>query len=149
MNACLMTVLLALAAAPPATVTIHTCIEDGVRRHQSMPCSSGHTEQIRAAPLVPLSPANAQYIESLRQDLKHRQEQKARQRPPATQPRPVKPRGPRHRARVRGAVISLHADPAACANARQRRDAAFLAAGMQRSFALGRRMDARVQAACR
>ena len=56
---------------------------------------------------------------------------------------------PRRQGAPRGAVISLHRDPSACERAKRARDQAYARLGLKRDFATSRKLDDRVNDACR
>jgi hypothetical protein len=128
----------------PAPRQVHTCVVDGARQYQSLPCT-GRTERIREMPPPVDTRANAVYIESLCQELK------AKRRVETSPPRPRRTQRPglRQLPAIRGAVISVHADPARCAAARRQREATYRKAGDRPSLALSRKMDDLVHDACR
>lgn len=119
---------------------IHKCAgPDGQSSYQSTPCApTQRTEWVRDYPVAPSPPAA--------------------RATPAPAPRTAKgegrPRaatrstGRRQRA-VQGAVISLHKDPAACARAKKSREQAYARLGLKRDFATSRKLDDRVNEACR
>lgn len=127
---------------PPRQV--HTCLVDGARQYQSTPCE-GRTERIREMPPPADTWANAIHIESVRQELQAKRRAEAA---PARHKRPPRP-SVRPTPAIRGAVISVHADPARCAAARRQREATYRKAGGRPSLALSRRMDDLVHDACR
>lgn len=128
----------------PAPRQVHTCVVDGARQYQSLPCT-GRTERIREMPPPVDTRANAVYIESLRQSLKGKQGEKVTPVRPRRSQRP----GLRQLPAIRGAVISVHADPVRCAAARRQREATYRKAGDRPSLALSRKMDDLVHDACR
>jgi hypothetical protein len=128
----------------PAPRQVHTCVVDGARQYQSLPCT-GPTERIREMPPPVDTRANALYIESLRQELK------AKRRVETSPPRPrrAQRRNVRPVPALRGAVISVHTDPVRCAAARRQRETTYRKAGHRPSLAVSRRMDDLVHDACR
>lgn len=135
--------LLVLATFGPATAAateqaIHKCRDaQGVARYQDAPCPAAQrTEWVREADSAPppaASPSPAS----------------PPPRPRATAPRATTARRTRHGNGVRGAVISLHRDAAACERAKKAREQAYARLGLRRDFATSRRMDDRVHTACR
>ncbi|MEK0265693.1 hypothetical protein QT383_05060 [Stenotrophomonas rhizophila] len=89
--------------------------------------------------------ANELYIESLRKELN------AKPRAGTAQPRQRRSqqRSVRPAPAIRGAAISVHADPARCAAARRQRETTYRKAGDRPSLALSRKMDDLVHDACR
>ncbi|MEG2805389.1 hypothetical protein [Stenotrophomonas sp.] len=154
-----LAVLPAAAAArsspPPPVQQIHKCRVEGVATFQRHACAPGQAEQAWEVDVVPAERRHAARIEAIRRELQASKEAlEARRAPPVQQRRPRATRrdgvAPRRRARAPpGAVISLHQQPRACAAARREQAAAYARAGSRRGFALSRRMDDRVQAACR
>ncbi len=140
----MLAIMMSAAASEASPRQVHTCVVEGSRQYQSTPCT-GQTERIRDMPPPVDTRANALYIESLRQELK------AKRR---AETAPARPRGsPRRNVRpapaLRGAVISVHADPVRCDAARRQRETTYMKAGDRPSLALSRRMDDLVHDACR
>lgn len=140
---CLTLIMSATAVALPPR-QVHTCVVDGARHYQSTPCA-GRTERIREMPPASDTWANELYIESLRKELN------AKPRAGTAQPRQRRSqqRSVRPAPAIRGAAISVHADPARCAAARRQRETAYRKAGDRPSLALSRKMDDLVHDACR
>ncbi|MNV10472.1 hypothetical protein D3C71_1010010 [compost metagenome] len=140
----MLAIMMSAAASEASPRQVHTCVVEGRRQYQSTPCT-GQTERIRDMPPPVDTRANALYIESLRQQLK------AKRR---AETAPARARGsPRRNVRpapaLRGAVISVHADPVRCDAARRQRETTYTKAGDRPSLALSRRMDDLVHDACR
>lgn len=155
---CWMHALPAMAAAPalaPQVQQIHKCRVDGVATFQRHACADGQAEQTWEVDVLPSEHRHAVRIEAIRRELQARKRALEAQRaPPHLHRRPRTPRrdgtAPRRRTRAPpGAIISLYQQPRACVTAKRQRDAAYLEAGMKRSFALSRRMDQRVFDGCR
>lgn len=136
--ACVSCVSPALASGGDA---IHKCVgPDGQSRYQATPCAPTHrTAWVRDYPAPPPPPvvgvpsAPAPRVANGR----HR-------------PRPAPRSGQRHPARAaQSAVISLYRDPVACGRAKQARDQAYARLGLKRDFATSRKLDDRVNNACR
>lgn len=144
MSAWLLVMMMSVAAVEPPPRQVHTCVVNGVRHYQATRCE-GRTERIREMPVPTDTWANQQYIESLRQELQARRRSDAA---PATRRRAQQRRTPRLPP-VRGAVITVHTDPARCAAARRQRETAYRKGGHRPSLALSRRMDDLVHDACR
>lgn len=133
-------------AAPPQVQQIHKCRVAGVATFQRLPCADGQAEQAWEVDVVPAQRQHAARIEAIRRELKARERERVRRlQPPARhhRHRPPRARGPP------GAVIGWAQQAQRCTQARQQRQVAYRKAGLQRSFALSRRMDDRVYAACR
>lgn len=143
MPAWLLTLIMSATAAELPR-QIHTCVVDGARHYQSAPCD-GRTERIREMPPPADTSANERHIESLREALQAKQRVRA---PPTRQRRSQRP-GVRPAPAIRGAVISVHADPVRCAAARRQREASYRKVADRPSLALSRRMDDLVHDACR
>lgn len=115
---------------------IHKCRgADGQPHYQATPCpSTQRTEWVRDYPPDPPAPAAP-----------------ATPTVPATDSaRPRARTGARRqKASTRGAVISMHRDAAACERAKKARDQAYARLGLKRDFAASRKLDDRVNAACR
>ena len=132
-----------LAAAVPAWASepVHKCRgRDGQSYYQATPCDATKaTEWVRDFPVDPpataASPQAAQPVIA-----KTRME-----------PRPQRSRAsPRRRTSpAQGAVISMHRDPVACERAKKARDRAYARLGLKRDFATSRKLDDRVNEACR
>jgi len=140
----------ATAGAQPPVQRIHKCRVDGVASYQSLPCAQHRTEQVWEVDVLPPGHRHAARIEAIRRELKARERERVRaaNHPPHRSGHRPHRRTNRSRAPP-GAIISWHAQPARCDAARRQRQAAYRKAGLQRSFALSRRMDDRVHAACR
>lgn len=140
----MLAIMMSAAASEASPRQVHTCVVEGSRQYQSTPCT-GRTERTRDMPPPVDTRANALYIESLRQELKaKRRAETAPARPRRSPGRNVRPAPA-----FRGAVISVHADPARCAAARRQRETTYRKAGDRPSLALSRRMDDLVHDACR
>lgn len=139
-----------VAGAQAPVQRIHKCRVDGVASYQSLPCAQDRTEQIWEVDVLPPGRQHAARIEAIRRELKARERERVRaaKHPPHHSGHRPHRRTNRPRASP-GAIISWHAQPARCDAARRQREAAYRKAGLQRSFALSRRMDDRVHAACR
>ncbi|MGR4874178.1 hypothetical protein [Pseudoxanthomonas sp. LARHCG66] len=145
-SSCALRILLAaiLVAAGSATWgsdPIHKCRgADGQAHYQAMPCTSTQrTEWVRAYPADPPIPATSASSSSA-----------PRATARADSPRPRSRTGARRRqTSSQGAVISMHRDAAACERAKKARDQAHVRLGLRRDFDTSRRLDDRVNAACR
>jgi len=146
------------AAAPaptPDVQQIHKCRVDGVATFQRHACAPGQAEQAWEVDVVPAERRHAARIEAIRRELQARKRALDAQRAPLLHHRHSRTRhldgtAPKRRGRAPpGAVIPLHHRPQACATARRQRETAYTKAGINRSFALSRRMDDRVYDACR
>lgn len=131
-------VLVTVGSATWGSEPVHKCRgADGQSHYQSLPCASTQrTEWVRAYPPAPLAAAP-----STEPSDRARNAQSARSRSRGGAGRP--------RTTPTGAVISMHRDAAACARAKQARDQAHARLGLKRDFATSRRLDDRVNAACR
>ena len=112
---------------------------DGQPHYQAAPCApTQRTEWVR--PYAVESPAPQAPARSVSPPEKREQ-----------RPRAPAGRGNtrRRQASVQGAVISLHRDAAACERAKQARDQAYARLGLKRDFATSRKLDDRINAACR
>ena len=151
-SSCALRILLAaiLVAAGSATWgsdPVHKCRgADGQAHYQAMPCTSTQrTEWVRAypaypadPPIPPIPPTSAPSSSVPRATAR------------ADSPRPRSRTGARPRqTSSQGAVISMHRDAAACERARKARDQAHARLGLRRDFDTSRRLDDRVNAACR
>lgn len=118
---------------------IHKCRgADGQPHYQATPCpSTQRTEWVRDYPPDPPAPAASATS--------------ATSAVPATDSsRPRARTGARRRkASAQGTVISMHRDAAACERAKKARDQAYARLGLKRDFAASRKLDDRVNDACR
>lgn len=137
----LAAILVAIGSATWGSDPVHKCRgADGQAHYQAMPCTSTQrTEWVRAYPADPPIPATSASSSSA---------------PGATaradSPRPRSRTGARRRqTSSQGAVISMHRDAAACERARKAREQAHARLGLRRDFDTSRRLDDRVNAACR
>jgi hypothetical protein len=145
-SSCALRILLAaiLVAAGSATWgsdPVHKCRgADGQAHYQAMPCTSTQrTEWVRAYPADPVISATSAPSSSAPGAAAR-----------ADSPRPRSRTGARRRqTSSQGAVISMHRDAAACERARKARDQAHARLGLRRDFDTSRRLDDRVNAACR
>lgn len=140
----MLAIMMSAAASEVSPRQVHTCVVEGSRQYQSTPCA-GQTERIRDMPPPVDTRANALYIESLRQELKAKRRAETAPARPRRSPR----RNVRQAPALRGAVISVHADPVRCDAARRQRETTYTKAGDRPSLALSRRMDDLVHDACR
>lgn len=136
-------VCLWLAVAPPAWASdpVHKCRgRDGQAYYQATPCDATKaTEWVREFPADPPATAAASRPAGVIA---------ARARNETRQPR--NRTGPRRRtSSAQGSVISMHRDPVACERAKKARDQAYARLGLKRDFATSRKLDDRVNAACR
>lgn len=136
-------------AAPPHVQQIHKCRVDGVATFQAHPCAARQAEQAWEIDMPPSTRQHDRPIEAIRRELRQRARELDRQRAPPPRAPVGRPRAPKQHPAVRGHLISVHQHPRQCAAARRQREVAYQRAGMARRFALSRRMDDRVYAACR
>ena len=133
-------VLVAVGSSTWGSDPIHKCRgADGQSHYQSTPCAPAQrTEWVRDYPDDPPMPAvAASSTAPVRAQ--------ARAHPPSRAPAGSR----RPKASAQGAVISMHRDPAACERAKQARDQAYARLGLKRDFATSRKLDDRVNDACR
>ena len=134
-------VLVATGSATWGNDPVHKCRgADGQSHYQSAPCASTQrTEWVREYPPDPPAPVAAATST-----------QEARTSRSADTPRKGGRTGARRAsASATGAVISMHRDAAACARAKKARDRTYARLGLKRDFATSRKLDDRVNAACR
>jgi hypothetical protein len=121
---------------------IHKCRgADGQSYYQATPCpATQRTEWVRDYPADPAaSVASARPAPTT-----HTAEGGSRPR------RESRARNPRRRgSSPQGAVISMHRDAVACERAKKARDQAYARLGLKRNFATSRKLDDRVNEACR
>lgn len=139
--------VLLLASLLPSCVAagsgnpIHKCRgADGQSSYQATACApEQRTEWVRAYPAAPAatkaSPAPRPATNGA--ETARRPVRSARTGPRRGQGAPT------------GAVISLHRDPSACERAKKARDQAYARLGLKRDFATSRKLDDRVNDACR
>lgn len=149
-------VALAAPPTPPQVQQIHKCRVAGVATFQRHACADGQAEQAWEVDVVPAQRQHAARIDAIRRELQARRRALDVQRaaPHEHHPRRRTPHrdgsAPRRRARASPHVmIPLQQQSLACTAARRQRETAYAKAGMQRGFALSRRMDDRVFHACR
>nr|WP_298128546.1 hypothetical protein [uncultured Pseudoxanthomonas sp.] len=134
-------VLVATGSATWGNDPVHKCRgTDGQSHYQSAPCASTQrTEWVRAYPPDPPAPVAAATSP-----------QEARTARRVESPRKPSRTGTRRAsASPSGAVISMHRDAAACARAKKARDQTYARLGLKRDFVTSRKLDDRVNAACR
>jgi len=133
-------VLVAVGSSTWGSDPIHKCRSaDGQSHYQSTPCTRAQrTEWVRDYPEVPPTPAAS--VSSTAP---------SRVQTRANSPSRTPAGSRRSKASAQGAVISMHRDPAACARAKQARDQAYARLGLKRDFATSRKLDDRVNDACR
>lgn len=134
-------VLVTVGSATWGSDPVHKCRgADGQSHYQSLPCASTQrTEWVRAYPPDPPAPLAAAPSTEPSDRARNAPSARSRSRGGAGRPRTT----------PTGAVISMHRDAAACARAKQARDQAHARLGLKRDFATSRRLDDRVNAACR
>ena len=120
---------------------IHKCRgADGQTSYQATACApEQRTEWVRAYPagLAAATASPAPRPATNGAETARRPVRSARTRPRRAQGAPT------------GAVISLHRDPSACERAKKARDQAYARLGLKRDFATSRKLDDRVNDACR
>ncbi|MFT3668348.1 MAG: hypothetical protein QM795_07150 [Pseudoxanthomonas sp.] len=139
-SSCASRVVLACALVCIGTSTwaddpIHKCRDtNGATTYQATPCAATQrTEWVRDYPNDPppivttAAPTTANRAEATAPRKKHARTSSSAQ----------------------GAVISIHRDPEACQRAKVARDRAYARLGLKRDFATSRRVDDRVNEACR
>ncbi|MBD9477455.1 hypothetical protein [Pseudoxanthomonas sp. PXM02] len=143
-SACAWRVLLACGLIVAGTSTwasdpIHKCRDrDGRSQYQATSCNAVQTtEWVREFPQDPSPPATSTTPEPAAAARSEGTRQRSRS-------------GPRRRASsAQGAVISMHRDAVACERAKKARDQAYARLGLKRDFATSRKLDDRVNEACR
>ncbi|MDR7070333.1 hypothetical protein J2X02_003198 [Pseudoxanthomonas japonensis] len=139
-------ILLACALVSVGTSTwgsdpVHKCRgRDGQSHYQATPCAATQrTEWVRDFPVDPPAPSTAQRMTAVsaatsrtgRVRTHGRKTARRRQTPP------------------QGAVISMYRDAAGCERAKKARELAYARLGLKRDFATSRKLDDRVNEACR
>lgn len=145
-SACAGRVLLACCLIVVGTCTwasdpIHKCRDrEGRSHYQATPCEQAQTtEWIRAFPPDPPVLATPSKSEPTPRVAARSGGTRQRSRS-----------GPRRSASSsQGAVISMHRDAAACERAKKARHQAYARLGLKRDFATSRKLDDRVNEACR
>lgn len=127
--------LAAMAVGPASAQQVHKCVEGGKTSYQSAPCANSAPQKTWDATPQYETYENQLRLERMRQDMRQRDQQQSYQ---ATSG-----------GGVRGVVFSQYKEPDRCQVAKDRREAAYRAAGINRSFELSRRMDDQVYAACK
>jgi hypothetical protein len=137
----LAAILVAIGSATWGSDPVHKCRgADGQAHYQAMPCTSTQrTEWVRAYPADAPIPATSASSSSAPRATAKAASPRSRSRA-ATR---------RRQAASQGAVISMHRDAAACERVRKARDQAHARLGLRRDFDTSRRLDDRVNAACR
>lgn len=134
-------VLVAMGSATWGNDPVHKCRgADGQSHYQSAPCASTQrTEWVREYPPDPPTPVAA--ATSTREARTARRVESPH--------KPSRTGARRASASPTGAVISMHRNAAACARAKKARDQTYARLGLKRDFATSRKLDDRVNAACR
>lgn len=132
-------VLVAVGSSTWGSDPVHKCRgKDGQSHYQSAPCpSTHHTEWVRDYPPDPARPAGPVVATTLM----------PAQAGAGTKRAPARQR--RQNSAAQGAVISMHRDAVACERAKHARDQAYARLGLKRDFATSRKLDDRVNQACR
>jgi len=132
--------LVSIATCTWASDPVHKCRDrEGRSHYQSTPCDATQaTEWVRAfppdPPVVATTSTTPERVSG------------ASVRSGAARARS----GTRRRtSSAQGAVISIHRDAAACERAKKARDQAYARLGLKRDFATSRKLDDRVNEACR
>ncbi len=127
--------LATMVAGSASAQQVHKCVEGGKTIYQSAPCANGAPRKSWDATPQPETYANQVRLERIRQQNR------------------IRAQGGSYQASARGggsgAVVSQYRDPGLCQAAKDRRDAAYRAAGVNRSFEFSRQMDDQVYAACK
>ena len=119
---------------------VHKCRGvDGQSHYQATPCNATQaTEWVRDFPVDPAPSTSAPQMQT---PVATTRSAGRRQRTGS---------GTRRRtSSSQGAVISMHRDAVACERARKARDQAYARLGLKRDFATSRKLDDRVNEACR
>lgn len=121
---------------------IHKCRgTDGQSHYQATPCpATQRTEWVRDYPGDP--PASVASTGTTPTPRAMEREKRPHRESRARSPR-------RGTASSQGAVISMHRDAVACERAKKARDQAYARLGLKRDFATSRKLDDRVNEACR
>lgn len=127
--------LATLVAGSASAQQVHKCVEGGKTAYQSAPCANGAPRKSWDATPQPETYENRRRLEQIRQDNRSRGRGQSYQSPA--------------RASASGTVVSQYREPDRCQAAKDRRDAAYRAVGVRRSFELSRQMDDDVYAACK
>ena len=132
MDARVLLVFLAVAAAPAGAQQVYKCVSGKAVAYQSAPCASGSAVKSWDAAPVP-EPSNAELWR------RYRLQQELDQRYAAQH----------SGGGGYGASVSGSQSGSACEAAKRQRDAVYKAAGLKRSFELSSRMDGLVHDACK
>ncbi|TQM10688.1 uncharacterized protein DUF4124 [Pseudoxanthomonas sp. 3HH-4] len=143
-SSCAWRILLACVLVAGGTSTwgsdpVYKCRgADGQPHYQATPCPSAQrTEWVRDYPPDPPSAASPATSATSAAPAKDSSRPRAR-----TAAR-------RQKTAAQGAVISMHRNAAACERAKKARDQAYARLGLKRDFAASRKLDDRVNDACR
>ena len=137
----LAVVIVVLCAPASGGNAIHKCRSpDGQSHYQSTPCAaSQRTEWVRDYPVGASSPVPSTPLSPAPHPMGDDRRTRSPARGSAT----------RRQGTAQGAVISLHRDAAACERAKKTRDQTYARLGLKRDFATSRKLDDRVNEACR